>query len=128
MRSAGSGERTDAVRLVVDTNLMIRALLSPGPARQFFRLAPLMHVLVYHSEQMLELREVAVRPRLDLAPDVVDELVGRIQHYGVAVESALDQTGDCRDPYDEYVLSLALAGAADVILTEDRDLLVLDPW
>jgi hypothetical protein len=50
------------VRLVVDTNLMIRALRSPGPARRFFKLAPFSHVLVYHPEQILELRDVAARP------------------------------------------------------------------
>jgi uncharacterized protein len=44
------------------------------------------------------------------------------------VESVLDAPGDCRDPNDNYVLALALAGTADVILTENQDLLVLDPW
>lgn len=116
------------MRLVVDTNLMIRALLSAGPAREFFRLAPLSHQLVYHAEQFLELRNVAARPRLNLAPEAVDELIGRIQHYGQRIESDLDAPGDCRDPKDNYVLAPALAGAADVTLTEDDDLLVLDPW
>lgn len=128
MRFAGSGERTEAVRLVVDTNLMIRALRTPGPARRFFKLAPLAHVLIYHPEQILELRDVAARPRLDIAPAAVNELVGRIERYGHFVESVLDAPGDCRDPNDNYVLALALAGGAEVILTEDQDLLVLNPW
>src|SRR5438552_16518307 len=106
------------MRLVVDTNLMIRALRTPGPARQFFKLAPSVHMLVYHAEQILELRDVAARPRLNIAPEAVDELVGRIHRYGLAVESALDAPGDCRDPNDEYVLALALAGTVEVILTE----------
>ena len=116
------------MRLVVDTNLMIRALRSPGPARRFFKFAPLAHVFVYHREQILELRDVAARPRLGIAPEAVDELIDRIQRYGEAVESKLDMSGDCRDPNDEYVLALALEGSAEVILTEDQDLLVLDPW
>jgi len=116
------------VRLVVDTNLMIRALRSPGPARLFFRLAPLTHVLVFHPEQILELRDVAARPRLGLAPEAVDELVDRVRRYGQSVESALNAPGECRDPNDNYLLALALAGAAEVILTEDQDLLVLHPW
>lgn len=116
------------MRVVVDTNRMIRALRSPGPARRFFRLAPLTHLLLYHPEQISELRDTAARPRLAIAPEAVDELVDRIQRYGNAVESDLEARGDCRDPNDDYVLALALAGSADVILTEDQDLLVLDPW
>jgi putative PIN family toxin of toxin-antitoxin system len=116
------------VRLVVDTNLMIRSLLSPGPARRFFMLAPLTHTLIYHTEQIMELRDVAARPRLKIAPEALDELVDRIQHYGQSTASPLESTGDCRDPKDEYVLALALAGSAEFILTEDQDLLVLDPW
>jgi putative PIN family toxin of toxin-antitoxin system len=116
------------VRLVVDTNLMIRALRSSGPARLFFKVAPLHHILIYHSEQLMEVRDVAARPHLDIAPEAVDELVNRIQHYGEPVESGLDGVADCRDPNDDYVLALALTGSAEVILTEDHDLLVLDPW
>ena len=116
------------MRLAVDTNLMIRALRSSGPARRFFKLAPLTHRIIYHPEQILELRDVAARPRLDIAPDAVDELVDRIQRYGHPVESVLDAVGDCRDPNDNYVLALALAGSAEIILTEDQDLLVLNPW
>jgi putative PIN family toxin of toxin-antitoxin system len=108
---------------------MIRALRTPGPARRFFMLAPLTHLLIYTGEQIAELREVAQRPRIAIAPEAVEELVDRIQRYGQSVESALGAaTGDCRDPNDEYVLALAQAGAADAILTEDQDLLVLDPW
>ena len=128
MQRAGSGGRTGSVRLVVDTNLMIRALRSSGPARRFFNLAPLTHLFIYHPEQILELRDVAARPRLNIESEAVDELVGRIQRYGHSVASPLDAPGDCRDPNDNYVLALALAGAAEVILTEDQDLLVLDPW
>jgi predicted nucleic acid-binding protein len=40
------------VRLVVDTNLMIRALLSAGPARQLFRRALVAHQILYHTEQL----------------------------------------------------------------------------
>jgi predicted nucleic acid-binding protein len=107
---------------------MIRALRSPGPARRFFALAPLKHLLIYHAEQLAELREVAARPRLGIAPSAVEVLIDRIRHYGQLVESPLNPPGDCRDPKDEYVLALALEGLAESILTEDQDLLVLNPW
>jgi predicted nucleic acid-binding protein len=104
MRCGGSDGRTGSVRLVVDTNLMIRAVLSAGPARQFFKLAPAVHQLVYHAEQFLELRDVAARPRLKIAPEAVNELVDRIELYGQRIDSDLNAPLECRDPKDDYVL------------------------
>ena len=34
----------------------------------------------------------------------------------------------CRDPKDNMILELAVSGRADVIVTGDQDLLVLDPF
>jgi predicted nucleic acid-binding protein len=56
------------------------------------------------------------------------ELSERIERYGQRADCDLNAKLDCRDPKDDYVLSLALAGKAQAILTEDDDLLVLDPW
>lgn len=116
------------MRLVVDTNLMVRALRSAGPARQFFKLAPLQHRVLYHAEQLGELRAVAARPRLQIPVEAVIELVERFERYGQRVESDVNAQLDCRDPKDDYILALALAGSAEVILSEDDDLLALDPW
>ena len=69
------------MRLVVDTNLMIRALLSEGPARRFFKRAPISHELLYHIEQLVELRDVAARPRLNVPFEAVDELIDRVQQF-----------------------------------------------
>src|SRR4051812_42052007 len=128
MRCAANGGRAGSVRLVVDTNLMIRALLSAGPARRFLKFAPPSHQLLYHVEQFLELRDVAAPPRLKIAPESVNELVERIERYGQRIDSNLDEALGCRDPKDDYLLALALAGMAEVVLTEDEDLLVLHPW
>src|SRR5689334_16171136 len=101
MPYVAKGGRTGSVRLVVDTNLMIRALLAAGPAREFLKLAPLHHQLIYHAEQLEELRDVAARPRLKITPEAVDELIARIQRYGQRIESELDAALGCRDPKDD---------------------------
>jgi predicted nucleic acid-binding protein len=98
MPCVGSGGRTGNVRLVVDTNLMIRALLSPGPARQFFKSAALQHQIFYAAEQLAELRDVAARPRLKIAPEAVSEMIERIERYGERVDCDLSAKLDCRDP------------------------------
>ncbi|MBC8105087.1 MAG: hypothetical protein H7Z14_00730 [Anaerolineae bacterium] len=80
---------------------MIRALLSPGPARQFVKLAPLQHQILYHAEQLAELRDVAARPRLMIAPEAVTALVERVERYGQRLDCDLDAKLDCRDPKDD---------------------------
>jgi uncharacterized protein len=77
---------------------------------------------------LLELRDVAARPRLKIVPEAVSELVDRIERYGQRIDSDLDGVLNCRDPKDDYVLAMARSGSAELILTEDDDLLVLDPW
>lgn len=34
----------------------------------------------------------------------------------------------CRDPKDDHLLALAVAGQADIIVTGDSDLLSMDPF
>ena len=45
------------------------------------------------------------------------------EHVNVVIEIR-----ECRDPKDDHLLALALDGHADVIVTGDQDLLVLNPW
>jgi predicted nucleic acid-binding protein len=35
---------------------------------------------------------------------------------------------DCRDSRDNMYLELAAAAGADILVSSDQDLLVLDPW
>lgn len=71
---------------------------------------------------------MAARPRLTIPQSALSALIERLETYGEAVDSPLEAIQACRDPNDDYLLALAMAGRADAILTEDKDLLVLDPW
>src|SRR5437667_461052 len=74
-----------------------------------------------------QIRELA-RQRLKTATQSVNELIERIERYGDRIDSNLDAPLGCRDPKDDYLLAVVLAGSADILLSEDEDLLVLDPW
>lgn len=39
-----------------------------------------------------------------------------------------ERVADCRDPGDDKFLEVALAAGATAIVSDDRDLLDLDPW
>jgi putative PIN family toxin of toxin-antitoxin system len=47
---------------------------------------------------------------------------------GAAIVEPGERVRACRDPDDDKFLGVALAAGAEVIVSDDRDLLALDPW
>jgi putative PIN family toxin of toxin-antitoxin system len=76
-----------------------------------------------------EIFAVLHRPKLSrfldpaLRDDLLDQLVSASAWFDPTVVVA-----DCRDPADDKYLELALAAGAAIIVSGDRDLLILDPW
>lgn len=111
-------------RIVVDTNLWIRALLG-GPAT-----LPVLEAwradkfLVVISQPLLdELQEVSQRPRLrrGIDPFQAKALIEQLRWRGLWVE-ATAVPPRCRDPKDHPVLSTAISGHADAVVSGDGDL------
>jgi putative PIN family toxin of toxin-antitoxin system len=116
-------------RVVVDTNLWISFLLT----RDFTKLDRLMladrTIMLISQELLEEIVEVAQRPKFrkyfDLS-ELTDLLVNlKLKAELVQVRS---QVNICRDDKDNFLLSLAVDGAAMHVLTGDKDLLVLHPF
>ena len=86
-------------------------------------------LLAVSDALMAELIDVLARPRL--ARFVVSALregvLSRVRRFGMRFEP-IEAVTDCRDPKDDKILELALASGADVIVSSDRDLLVMHPW
>jgi putative PIN family toxin of toxin-antitoxin system len=111
-------------RIVVDTNLWIRALLG-GP-----RTLPLLEAwregkfLVLISRPLLdELEAITQRPRLRprIEAAQAETLLEQLRWQGEWVEPTAVPPR-CRDPKDHPVLSTAISGHADAIVSGDGDL------
>jgi putative PIN family toxin of toxin-antitoxin system len=121
------------VRAVVDTNVLVSALLqplgTPGLVLERFRRGD--YRLVLTSELLAELQQVVRRPRLqhrialDAAEltDVLDQIAERADFVQPTTYLAV-----CRDADDDRVLEAAVDGRADIIASGDDDLLALDPF
>jgi uncharacterized protein len=46
---------------------------------------------------------------------------------GILIE-VVDVVRECRDPKDDKVLELSISGKADLVVSGDKDLLVLNPF
>ncbi|MES2649232.1 MAG: putative toxin-antitoxin system toxin component, PIN family [Bacteroidota bacterium] len=111
-------------RVIIDTNLWISFLLT----RDFSRLDTLFTdgsiTLLFSQELLDEFIEVARRPKFKKYFSITDlrELLQELSlraEFVVVVSTA----NACRDPKDNFLLSLAVDGKATHLITGDKDLL-----
>jgi putative PIN family toxin of toxin-antitoxin system len=117
------------VRLVVDTNILISALLAGTslPAQLILLWREGRFDLLTSAEQLDELRRVTRYPKIRerLAPALAGRLINDIRDLAVLL-TALPVVTASPDPHDNYLLAMAAAGSADFLVTGDkRDLLAL---
>lgn len=111
------------MKLVLDTNVLLAAVLAPGLCRELV----LKHTHAHEvccSPALLEEFAEKLRDKLGFEPGTVPIFVAYRQRMSV-VEAPPLPAPVCRDPDDDLVLATALAGQAEVIITGDKDLLVL---
>ncbi|HYH37240.1 MAG TPA: putative toxin-antitoxin system toxin component, PIN family [Azospirillum sp.] len=123
----------DARRFVLDTNVLVSAALLPEggvrryePTRLCVETARRDGVLLVSDATLAELREVLLRPAFDhLKPRPDREaFLAAVAAEAERVEPA-EERRLCSDPDDDKFLAVALAGDADVLLTEDKAVLAL---
>lgn len=117
------------MRLVVDTNVLISALLAASslPAQLILLWREGRFDLLTSAEQLDELRRVTRYPKIRerLAPALAGRLINDIRDLAVLLP-VLPVVTASPDPDDNYLLAMAAAGSADYLITGDkRDLLAL---
>ena len=120
-----------AERVVLDTNVLISAVLRPGsqPPGVLDAVRRANSILLFSAESYEELRSRVLRPKFD-------KYVGREGRFVflaqlVAVSEWVSIAGaklGCRDPDDDKILETALMGEADCVVSGDRDLLNMSPF
>lgn len=118
------------MRVILDTNVLLSGLLSPGgvPARLVEAWLDHRFLLISHAIQLDELREVTRRDRIRarLKPAEAGRLINQIKALAEMADR-LPPVERSRDPRDDFLLALSEAAKADVLVTGDKDdLLVLD--
>ncbi len=115
------------MRVVVDTNVLISALLSGrSPPAQIVTLwREGRFELLTSQEQLDELARVTRYPKIRerLSSALAGRLVNELRDVAVMVADLPPVTA-CADPYDNFLLAMIVAGTADHLVTGDkRDLL-----
>lgn len=122
-------ESTSPPRVVIDTNLVLSALVFASG-----RLTPLRHAWQNQQIQPLlskatatELIRVLNYPKFKLSAADQQELLADYLPYcqTIVIPDPPPVTPECRDAFDVPFLQLAIAGEAQALITGDQDLLSL---
>jgi putative PIN family toxin of toxin-antitoxin system len=120
-----------SLRAVLDTNVLVSGLISDhSPPRQLVDAwLDGQYILVTSLHQVEEVNHVLAYPhiasRLRLSDAEVDLILAALLSQGQLVPGALQLPGVNRDPKDDPLVACAVEGAADYLVSGDRDLLDL---
>ena len=115
------------MKVILDCNIWISFLFGK-------RLSGVAHIFrnpniqIYVSEELLaELRSVVSRPKISkyISQDAIDAMWDLINERCLMIKEYAPTNVTVRDTKDVYLLSMADAIPADILVTGDQDLLVL---
>lgn len=114
-------------RVVVDTNVYVSAIVFGGTPKLVLDLVHLRGgVLLVSPFILAEVEKVLDRKFRWEAHSIAEHR--RLLWSDAGLLQPFTEVTACRDPKDNHILALAVDGAADVIVTGDDDLLVLNPF
>ncbi|MBY0436414.1 MAG: putative toxin-antitoxin system toxin component, PIN family [Cyclobacteriaceae bacterium] len=119
------------MRVIFDSNVLIRTLLDEYSfsGQALLKASPL-HAEVHISNSTIaEAIEVVMRQKFDrYLSRNARQLFLEVYEANASKEKITRQIKACRDPKDDMYLELAVSGKADCIITNDEDLLTLNPF
>ena len=112
------------MRLTLDSNVLVRAVVSPqGPALRLLNLVLTDHILVLSRFILDEVERVLLYPRIQTRYRTTPEEAARFsQHLGDAsmlVDPEVERSIIQADPSDDVVLFTAARGKADILCTQN---------
>ncbi|MGO8990364.1 MAG: putative toxin-antitoxin system toxin component, PIN family [bacterium] len=112
------------MRVFLDTNVLVSAMATRGLCADVLREILTSHRLVVSAALFNELRRV-LRRKLQIPDELIDDAIEMLQQDAhLATPSTLPDV-KIRDKDDLMILSSALDGGADLLVTGDKELLNL---
>ena len=117
------------MRIVIDSNIWISVFINNDFQSFIKKIFEREIEIISSSRQIEEISNVLSRPKIKnvIAHELIEEFLILFLKSVDIVETKIKIT-DCRDEKDNFILEAAISGNVDYIVTEDKDLLVLNPY
>jgi uncharacterized protein len=115
------------VRIVLDTNVLIAALIARGTCHELLEHCVVQHELITSEFILNELRE-KLTDKFKYPEAMSDEAVAVLRSRMKVINPTPLKDPVCRDADDDNILAAAVDARCDFIITGDKDLLVLNPY
>ena len=118
------------LRLVVDVNVLVSALINRDAELVKSVFNKQRFTVLASPELIAEFADVVLRARMRkyFTAQEAERAIARVIGLSKMFELDPPVKPICRDPKDDYLLALALAGDAHLLITGDADLLVLKKY
>jgi putative PIN family toxin of toxin-antitoxin system len=112
------------MKVFLDTNVIASATATRGLCADVLRTVIEFHDLVVSDHLVGEVRRV-LKDKFGASPDLIADVVWLLRQDTIASESQPLRDVPLSDPADVAIVSSALNGAADVLITGDKEILDL---
>ncbi len=112
------------LRIVLDTNVMISAIINNGTSRRLLReIIQDKHILITSEQILTELESVLSRAKFKMDENEIKKIIG-VMISSCDVKKTKSKFKIVKDdPDDDMFINIAYDGKADCIVSGDKDLL-----
>jgi putative PIN family toxin of toxin-antitoxin system len=115
-------------RVVIDTNVLVSAVIGHGKPRRLLRLVLKLHTAVASKQTLAELADVLAREKFSLKPTQITRFLTIYTRRCEVVELDRRVSAVDADPDDDIVLGTAVNGGVVLVVTGDRHLLEMQEF
>ncbi|RZD18140.1 MAG: putative toxin-antitoxin system toxin component, PIN family [Candidatus Acididesulfobacter diazotrophicus] len=115
------------MKVVLDSNVIIAAFSARGLCLELFENCILNQQIIISEFILREVEENLIK-KIKLPQEIVSEIIEYLRNTFSLVEPGFIDSNICRDKNDLKIIGTAIAGNAQIIITGDKDLLILKQY
>ena len=112
------------MRVYLDTNVIVSAFTARGLSSEVFKIILAEHKLILSTIVLEELQKV-LKNKIKIPSSQIKEIIEFLKNFEVISNFDINESLRLRDSDDIPILSAALSGEVDILITGDKDLLVV---